>query len=133
MRFLSPKVHGVLDYVLVAVFALAPSFLHLVGAAQLLCYSIAVTIFALSFFTRYPLGVVKKIPFPVHGNIELAGALTTIAAPWVFGFPLFDTARNFFLFMGGLVVLVWLVTDYRGTRTSTANIGAREREKIGSR
>lgn len=133
MRFLSPKIHGILDYGYVAIFALAPSFLNLAGTAAILCYVIAVAVLALAFFTRYPLGVVKKIPFTVHGGIELAAALATMVSPWAFDFSAADAARNFFVFMGGALVLVWLVTDYKGIRTSTADIGARERDKAGIR
>ncbi|HEY0134727.1 MAG TPA: hypothetical protein VGB85_11620, partial [Nannocystis sp.] len=73
MNFLSPRIHGILDYLTAGVFALAPMFLQAEGSqvAILSCYVVAGTLLVLSLLTRYPLGALRVVPFPVHGGIEV--------------------------------------------------------------
>ena len=122
MRFLSPTAHGYIDYLFVASLALAPTLLNFVSTAMVFCYTVAGAVLLLSLLTRYPLGVVKKIPFTVHGGIELVASLAVLASPWLFWFAEIDPARNFFLTSGILLFGVWLITDYKGVRTSTVGM-----------
>jgi len=112
MGFLSPRFHGVLDWIAVVALAAAPAMLHFGGvAATLSCLTAAIHL-VVCVATRYPLGVAEKIPFPVHGTIELATALFLIASPWAFGFDGDRTARAFFLFMGYALEVLWFFTSY---------------------
>lgn len=112
MGFLSPRIHGVLDWIAIVAFAAAPALLHFGGvAATLSCLTAAIHL-AMCVATRYPLGVAEKIPFPVHGTIELATALFLIASPWAFGFDGDHAARVFFLVMGYALEALWFFTSY---------------------
>lgn len=115
MRLLSPKIHGVFDYLASIVFAVAPVLFmpDAVQAAAIACYAVAVTLLIVSLFTRYPLGAVRLIPFTIHGAIEFVVAPLLIAFPWIAGFSHLHDARLFFILAGVLLFALWLITDYR--------------------
>lgn len=121
MRILSPRAHGYIDYLVVALLLLAPSLFGFGGVAATLSYILAVVHFGLSVLTAYPLGAIKAIPFPVHGSIELAAGIFMIVSPWLFGFAHLASAQVFFIASGVAVALVWMVTNYR---TLATGIGA---------
>lgn len=111
MKILSPKVHAPIDYLLVALFGLAPTIFGFEGLSATLCYALGIGVLAMSLLTAYPLGVAKIIPFPVHGYIELAAAPLLIVAPFVLGFR--DEPRIFFIVVGAAYAVVWFLTDYQ--------------------
>lgn len=114
MRPISPRLHGVLDYGSVAFMLAAPGLLGLRGPARTLSYSFAGLYLGVSVFTRMPLGLVKAIPFPVHGRIELASAPALLALPWLTG--AFGTRRERAYFLGLLatVLSAYSLTDWQG-------------------
>jgi len=108
---LSPRTHGVLDYVTVAVFALAPSSLGLDGLTATLSYVLAGVHLAMTLLTAFPLGVVARIPFSLHGTVELVvGVALVLTGSFLFEGP----GRMFYLVMGAVILLVYLATDYKG-------------------
>ena len=111
---LSPRTHGYLDYATVAVFALAPSVLGLDGFAATLSYLLAAVHLLMTVLTAFPLGVVLKIPFRLHGTVELVVGVVLVALALL----LFDgTERAFTLAMGLVILAVWAATDYEWRRT----------------
>lgn len=96
----------------VAAFALAPTLFHFSPTPARVSYALAVVHLLLTLFTRFPLGIVKLVPFTIHGAIEFIVSFTLIALPFVLGFGGELAARNFFIAFGVVVFLVWLVTDY---------------------
>jgi hypothetical protein len=112
MKFLSPRVHGAIDYLFAALFLLAPTIFRFDGLPATLATGIAVAQLTLAMCTAYPLGLVKAVPFPAHGWIELFMGTSIILAPWIFNFSESLAARNFFLGAGVAWLLVWLVSEY---------------------
>jgi hypothetical protein len=123
MKLLAPRPHGYIDYVAVIALALAPTLFGFAGAPATICYVLAVVQLAMSLLTAYPLGLVKLIPFPVHGGVELVTALFLVAAPWIFRFNQVDAARNFFVASAIALLLVYLVTNYRAGDESRTGKG----------
>jgi len=113
MRLLSPRIHGFVDYIAVVMFALAPTLFRFGGTPAITCYVIAGIYLVMTVFTAYPLGIVKAIPFTVHGGIEAATAILLAALPWLMRFDGVMAARNFFLVSAGALALVWIFTDYK--------------------
>ena len=108
---INARTHGVLDYAVVAVFALAPAVLGLVGLAATLSYLLAAVHLAMTLATAFPLGVAAVVPFRLHGTVELVVGAVLVAL----AFLLFDgAARVFFLVMGLGILAVWAATDYAG-------------------
>ncbi len=112
MKLISPTIHGIIDYFVVVAFALAPTVLGFAGTAATVCYILAAVHFVMTLFTAFPLGVVKLIPFPLHGGLEFGITFALIAMPWLLGFSDVAPARNFFSVSGAAIGLVWLTTDY---------------------
>lgn len=113
MKVLSPTVHGVLDYGLALLFLVLPSLLEFPPPAATASYVIGVVYIIASLITRYPLGLVKLLPFPVHGVIESLMAISWIALPWLMGFAEHTASRNFFVAAGVALLGVVAITNYR--------------------
>ena len=113
MKILSPRVHGYLDYLLVALFLLAPTLFGMSSVPGMISYALAVVHLTETFFTAFPLGLVNLIPFTIHGASEFLISFVLIAMPWVAGFAAEAPARNFFVGSGILIFVVWLTTDYK--------------------
>jgi hypothetical protein len=120
MRFISPTLHGILDYVVVVTFAAAPSLLGFGGSAAITCWTLAGVHLLVTVLTAFPLGIVRVLPFPLHGWIELVVAPALVAIPWVLGFAGDASPRTFFVAAGVVVGVVWAVTDYRAAAAGNA-------------
>lgn len=114
MKVISPRAHGVIDYLTVGLAALAPNLFGFSGAAEALSRTVAGAYLFITLFTAFPLGVVRFIPFRVHGIIEAVTGVALLAAPWLFGFAGEPAARNFFLFLGATALVVFVLTNWRG-------------------
>jgi hypothetical protein len=104
--------HGFADYSYVPLVAAAPAlagFTHEKTAATL-CYVLSGSVLASSLFTRAEWGLVRVIPFKAHLAFDALGAVTTLAAPWLFGFAKNRKARNAFLVIGTINLLAGLLT-----------------------
>lgn len=112
MKILTSKIHGYLDYVVVILFLVAPTLLGLSGVPAIIAYTLAVVHLLVTLIT-VPLGVMQVLPLQFHGVIELIVSLTLIALPWILGFASNQSARNFYVAVGVLIFVVWLVTDYK--------------------
>ena len=114
MKILSPTQHGYLDYLTVAIFLLAPSLIGLTGMAGTIAYLLAGIHLAMTLVTDFPLGVVKKLPFPIHGWVERIVGPVLVLLPFVLGFK--GTALGFYIVIGIVIILVGLLTDYQRTQ-----------------
>jgi hypothetical protein len=121
-KTLNPKTHGYIDYIVVAMFFLAPSLFNFSDTASNLSYALAVIHLIVSLSTAYPLGLLKAIPFTVHGAMELMISVIVAISPWVFGFEDDTAARNFYVASGIAFFLVWSLTDYKGAGAPTGRM-----------
>jgi hypothetical protein len=87
VRFLSTRVHGMLDY-LVGALLIALPFAMNFGAGWQTWLPVALGGGAIVYglMTRYELGVMPVIPMPVHLMIDFGSGLLLAASPWLFGF-----------------------------------------------
>jgi hypothetical protein len=90
MRFRRPvdaTLHGVVDYTAGTLLATAfPRLAGIEGTRSAAQIRIAAAIHAgYSTLTKYPLGIVKLIPFQVHLAMDAAGAVALAATPFVTG------------------------------------------------
>jgi len=114
-KVLKPLPHAVMDYAMAGTLMAAPwlfgfsrnraATMHAVGSG--------LGILGLSLFTRYPLGVVKAIPFPVHGVVETLAGMMTATAPWLLGFSRDRNAKLTHLAAGLGTLAVVAMTDYQ--------------------
>jgi hypothetical protein len=120
MKFISPALHGVLDYLTFGAFLAIPTAYDFTGAYAVVCYLLAASVLVMALLTNMPLGAAKVLPFWVHGRVELVAGLVLIASPWIFGFAhSSETARNLFIGAGIAFLVVNALTDW-SYRPSTA-------------
>jgi len=110
MKILKPTVHGLLDYIAVLIFALAPSVLGLTGTAMFVCYILAAAHFVLTAGTKFPLGLVKVIGFQAHGMIEFFVAVFLLVGGYFLGGS--AAGKGFLIGAGAVIFLVFILTDY---------------------
>lgn len=112
MKPLTPRLHGLLDYVTVVAFALAPSVLGLAGLPRTISYLLAVVHLLLTLVTRFPLGVLRLVPLKLHGGIELVVSIVLILLPWILGFSASPVAKWFYVGAGVVILCVWFLSRY---------------------
>lgn len=110
---LSHRLHGALDYATVLFLALAPTLFGLTGFTAYLAYGLAGAHLTVTVITNFPLGLVALIPPNLHAAIEFIVGVSLLAAPWLAS-TLFAGGQVFFTAFGGVVLGLWLVTDYAG-------------------
>ena len=132
-KIVNPTVHGALDYGLALAFIFAPGVLGFPNAAANVSQIIGVAYLGASLLTRYPLGALRFIPFPVHGILEAILAASWIPMPWIFDFADHAAARSFFIFAGAGLLAVVFVTDYRATARAAYTGGERRNRLIDRR
>jgi hypothetical protein len=108
----SARAHGVLDYATVAAFLNAPMVFGFHGTPAAIAYWLAGIHLLMTGCTDFPVGFFMWIPFRIHGVIELLAGIFVLAAPWIFGFAQEIAARNFFLGIAIMLLLVVALTDY---------------------
>jgi hypothetical protein len=116
MRVIGPLAHGIIDYAMVIILAMGPTVAGFRGKQALICYALAFVHFLLTIITRFPLGVSKALPFPMHGAIELVVSIMLIVLPWLANFSAGVNSRNFFVAIGLMILIIWLLTDFRSRR-----------------
>ncbi len=131
MRFLGPRLHGYLDVVFIVCFVVGPLVFGLGGTPAIVSLLLAALLLILTLMTQYPLGVVRRIPFFVHGLIELAVTIFVAVLPRIDGYAPGSPARRFYWAMAILLAAVWLLTDYREPRLDLAAPGAPTGPKAG--
>jgi len=111
LKVISDTTHGILDYLTVAIFALAPGILGLTGFAALVSYALAAIHLIMTLLTNMPLGVVKIIPMRLHALVEMLVGPVLVVAALVLPTLLGDK-REFFLVMGLVILAVWFLSSY---------------------
>lgn len=117
MRLIGAWSHAIIDYLLVIFLFIGPSAAGFGGRQAAICQVLAWTLLVLSLLTRYPLGLLKAVRFPLHGAVELLLAALLLILPWLAGFARGIKSRNFFVLLGLVMLIVWFMTDFRGLRS----------------
>ena len=112
MRFITARAHGLIDIVAVLVFVLGPILFGLGGEPAAISYSLAALHLLLTLLTRFPMGVMKAIPFFAHGIVELIVGVSLVILPTYAGYSPGSPARRFYTVMGAVLLVVWVLTDY---------------------
>jgi hypothetical protein len=114
VKFLPAWFHAIADYavgILLIVVALVDN-----GSTGAVATGVVVgaVVLVVSAFTRYPLGMVKVLPFPVHSGGDYLAAALLIAAPFALNFSSAEGGMAaFYVVMGVAVLAVSLVTNYQ--------------------
>lgn len=110
MRFVTPRLHQILDFVTIAAFALAPTLVPLSGGAAVVAYALAIVHLMVTLVTMFPGTSNRLLPLKAHGTIETIVGIALIVLPFVAGWA--DRGRPFFLVAGGVILVVGAISRY---------------------
>jgi hypothetical protein len=117
IRLLRPGTHAVADYL--AALTVILTALVIDGPSRAVAFGLIIGIGygLISLMTRYPLGAIKVIPFPVHSAADYLGALALIVGPFALGFYDDNKGASLAYILTGVAVAgVSLITDYQYSR-----------------
>ena len=88
MRFISTKIHGILDYMMGLLLIASPWLFDFAdgGAKQWVPIILGAGAIIYSLMTDYELGASKVISMPTHLMLDLMSGILLAASPWIFGF-----------------------------------------------
>ena len=112
IRFVNPRIHGVLDYVAAAGLIVYPILLDLGAFSSMaLWFSIAagVGLIVYSLLTDYAFSVSNTLSFRMHLTLDVIAGVAFIAAIFLFGFE--GLAAAYYAVMGLGVFALVAVTD----------------------
>ncbi len=113
MKLIKSKLHGIIDYVVVAFLLVSPTLFALSPFVATITYALAGIHFVLTVLTDFPYGIAKIIPYKIHGLVEFLVSTLLVALPWILHFDGNDNDRHFYIGFGIAVFLTWLFTDYQ--------------------
>jgi len=125
MRFISPRVHGVLDYAVAAGLIGAPLVLDFAAssvASAVLSIAAGIGLTAYSLLTNYSAGLRRLIPWRIHLMLDATAAVVLLAAPFVFAFG--GVARVFYVTVA-ISVLAVVAASQTDTDTAAAVVTQR--------
>jgi hypothetical protein len=88
MRFISTKVHGVIDYLMGVLLIAAPWLLDFArgGAETWVPVVLGAGVIIYSLLTDYELGLSRSISMRTHLSLDFWSGVFLAASPWIFGF-----------------------------------------------
>jgi hypothetical protein len=105
--------HGLLEYVLGALFIAAPFlFDFTVSAAKAASIVTGVLLLVVTATSALPTGLIKSIPVQGHLVLDCLLAALMIAAPFLFGFDKDGSATPVFIVAGVLYLLLTIATRF---------------------
>jgi hypothetical protein len=115
MKFISPTIHGIIDYLSVLFLFAVPAIFGFTGIAATLTYVFAGAHLLMCLLTAYPLGLIKFLPVRAHAAIELVAGIAFIILAYTLFTNNVDNSKLFYVIAGTVILLTWLVTDYAGS------------------
>ena len=88
MRFISTRVHGMLDYLMGVLLIAAPWLFAFArgGAETWIPVLLGAGALLYSLMTNYELGLIRRISMPVHLGLDAGSGAFLAISPWLFGF-----------------------------------------------
>ena len=122
IRFLTPKLHGLIDYAAAAGLIIFPFVLG-IGTSSPIAFWLSLTagiaVICYSMLTGYTYSAAPVLPFKVHLAIDFVAAIAFALAPLVFGFSGLDAAYYWVL-----SAAVFLIVAVSQTEENTASQAA---------
>ncbi len=116
MKFISPRVHAFIDLLVVVFLFASPTVFGFTGTLAMFTYVLGIIHLLLTLLTDFSMGVVKIIPLPIHGVIEFVVGVVLIALAYTL-FKNYPDGTLYYVIFGTIVLLTWLVTDYKGIQS----------------
>lgn len=88
MKFISRRIHAILDYIVGIILILAPTLLGFDDnpAAKYSAVVVGILVLGMSLLTKYEGGIVKVIPMSVHLVMDVLIGIFLAISPWLLQF-----------------------------------------------
>jgi hypothetical protein len=114
VRLLPAWFHAIADYAVAALLIVVPLAAGGSDKAVAAGVTVGIVVALVSMMTKYPLGVVKLLPFTIHSAGDYLAAALLVVSPFALGFDGSDGGLTAFYIAAGLAVLaVSLITNYQ--------------------
>jgi hypothetical protein len=113
MKKLSPRVHGVLDYITVLFLLLSPSLFDMQTTGSMFTYILAIVHLILTLFTDFPAGAFKVVPLKIHGLIEIIVSMFLIGISIWFRNSGDSVSFYYYLIFAIILFIVWATSEYK--------------------
>lgn len=113
MKFIHSRIHGFLDYMVVAFLIASPNLFNLAETTSNFTYILAGVHFLLTLFTNFEFGLFKVVSFEAHGVIELVVSISLVIVAFILEIIDNSFSRDFYLGVALVVFLTYKFTDYR--------------------
>ncbi|RYU89546.1 hypothetical protein EWM62_14610 [Mucilaginibacter terrigena] len=110
MKLISPKLHGIIDYVLILFLYLSPTLFAMPKDIASDTYLLATAQLLLTVITNYSFGLFRAVPLTTHRIIELVISAGMIIAVFTL-FKYDERAKPFYLGVGIFWFIVAFFTD----------------------
>lgn len=126
IRLLPAWLHAVADYAVGTLLIVVALLVGGTTGAVATGIVVGATVLAVSMITRYPLGVVKVLPFQVHSAGDYLAAGLLLVAPFALNYRQSDGGLTALYIGAGIAVAaVSLITNYQyGPQSAAAPLGA---------
>lgn len=119
VRLLPAWLHAIADYAVGALLIVAALAVGGSGAAVATGVVVGAVVLVVSMLTKYPLGVVKVLPFTLHSAGDYLAAALLFVAPFALSFSDSDGGLTaLYIAAGVAVVAVSLITNYQYSDTA---------------
>ena len=113
MKIISSKMHGVIDYLLIAFVFASPTIFNMEGALCTITYILGGVHLAVTLSTDFELGLIKVIPFRIHGLLEVVVTITlAILATWFYSNG-YETGFYYYMVLAIVIIIVFILTDFK--------------------
>ncbi len=121
MRFISTRVHGIMDYLMGLLLIASPWIFDFAagGAETWVPVVIGIVMLLQAIMTDYEVGMIKTISMRTHLTMDLLAGLFLAASPWIFGFS--DTVWAPHVIFGLMEVAASLMTRTSPTYAHSGN------------
>jgi hypothetical protein len=118
VRLLPAWFHAIADYAVGVLLIVAALAIGGTGLAIATGVVVGAVVLLVSMATKYPLGVVKVLPFTLHSAGDYLAAALLFIAPFALGFSDTDGGLTaLYIAVGVAVVAVSLITNYQYSET----------------
>jgi low affinity Fe/Cu permease len=115
MKIINANVHAVLDYLTVIFLWISPSLFNFSRPVSTFTYILGAIHLLLTISTNYKYGILKFIPFPTHGTIELILGIVLIITPWLLNFTN-NTDCYYYSALALVIFITYALTDFSSAK-----------------
>jgi hypothetical protein len=116
MKIISSGLHGMLDYLTVIFLLVSPMIFQMEGTLCYFTYTLAAIHFLLTILTIFRPGIIRIIPFPVHGLIEFFVAIALIFVSFWFDRNGNTLGYHYYLYFAIALMFFFVLTDFKRKR-----------------